>query len=103
MQFSFQCLKEPCGAQVAKEKESTVLATSLPFCNGHAYLATLRPGKSSQLQSLAPASPLPLTPIENKMPFTPISRMTPKHHDDELSSPLVAHLSSTPFITVRRH
>uniref|UniRef100_A0A1J3JP91 Kinesin motor domain-containing protein n=2 Tax=Noccaea caerulescens TaxID=107243 RepID=A0A1J3JP91_NOCCA len=101
--FTFLKLGEPCGAQVAKEKESTVLATSLPFCNGHAYLATLRPGKSSQLQSLAPASPLPLTPIENKMPFTPISRMTPKHHDDELSSPLVAHLSSTPFITVRRH
>ncbi|CAA7028068.1 unnamed protein product [Microthlaspi erraticum] len=102
--FTFLKLGEPCGAQVSKEKESTVLATSLPLCNGNGHLATLRPGKSSQLLNLAPASPLPLTPIENKMPFTPISRMTPKHHqDDELSSPLVAHLSSTPFITMRRH
>ncbi|CAH2079200.1 unnamed protein product, partial [Thlaspi arvense] len=102
--FTFLKLGEPCGAQVAKEKESTVKAASLPFCNGHAHLATLRPGKSLQLQSLAQASPLPLTPIENKMQFTPISRMTPKHQvDDELSSPIVAHLSSTPFITLRRH
>ncbi|KAL1200040.1 Kinesin-like protein KIN-10A [Cardamine amara subsp. amara] len=102
--FTFLKLGEPCGAQVAKEKESTVQATSLPFCNGHAYLATLRPGKSSQLQTLTPASPLPLTPIENKMQFTPISRVTPNHQVDEFSSPnLAAHLSSTPFITLRRH
>ncbi|KAG2325888.1 hypothetical protein Bca52824_008616 [Brassica carinata] len=102
--FTFLKLGEPCGAQVAKEKESTVQATSLPFCNGHAYLATLRPGKSSQLQSLTPASPLPLTPIENKMPFiTPISKVTQNHQVDELSSPIAAHLSSTPFITLRRH
>ncbi|XP_010450058.1 PREDICTED: kinesin-like protein KIN-10A [Camelina sativa] len=103
--FTFLKLGEPCGAQVAKEKESTVQASSLPFCNGHAYLATLRPGKSSQLQSLTPASPLPLTPIENKMQFTtPISRVTPSHQVDEFSSPnLAAHLSSTPFITTRRH
>ncbi|KAL0725745.1 hypothetical protein Bca4012_040344 [Brassica carinata] len=102
--FTFLKLGEPCGAQVAKEKESTVQATSLPFCNGHAYLATLRPGKSSQLQSLTPASPLPLTPIENKMTFiTPISKVTQNHQVDELSSPIAAHLSSTPFITLRRH
>jgi len=100
----FQCMKEPCGAQVAKEKESTVQATSLPLCNGHAYLATLRPGKSSQHKSLQPASPLPLNPIENMMEVTPISKVTPNHQVDEFSSPnLVAHLSSTPFITLRRH
>lgn len=103
--MQFNVLKEPCGAQVAKEKESTVEATSLPFCNGHAYLATLRPGKSSsQLRSLTQASPLPLTPIENKMQFTtPISKVTQKHQVDELSSPIAAHLSFTPFITLRRH
>ncbi|CAH8385289.1 unnamed protein product [Eruca vesicaria subsp. sativa] len=101
--FTFFMLGEPCGAQVAKEKESTVQATSLPFCNGHAYLATLRPGKSSQLQSLTLASPLPLTPIENKMYITPISKVTQNHQVDEFSSPLAAHLSSTPFITLRRH
>ncbi|CAF1856211.1 hypothetical protein Bca52824_046795 [Brassica carinata] len=103
--FTFLKLGEPCGAQVAKEKESTVEATSLPFCNGHAYLATLRPGKSSsQLRSLTQASPLPLTPIENKMQFTtPISKVTQNHQVDELSSPIAAHLSSTPFITLRRH
>ncbi|KAJ4904540.1 P-loop containing nucleoside triphosphate hydrolases superfamily protein [Raphanus sativus] len=103
--FTFLKLGEPCGAQVAKEKESSVQATSLPFCNGHAYLATLRPGKSSQLQSLTAASPLPLTPIENKMQFTtPISKVTQNHQVDELSSsPIAAHLSSTPFITLRRH
>ncbi|KAJ0245559.1 Kinesin-like protein KIN-10A [Hirschfeldia incana] len=103
--FTFLKLGEPCGAQVAKEKESTVQAASLPFCNGHAYLATLRPGKScSQLQSLVPASPLPLTPIENKMQFiTPVSKVTQNPQVDEFSSPLAAHLSSTPFITLRRH
>ncbi|KAF8119086.1 hypothetical protein N665_0001s0139 [Sinapis alba] len=103
--FTFLKLGEPCGAQIAKEKESTVQATSLPFCNGHAYLATLRPGKSSQLQSLTtPASPLPLTSIENKMQFTtPISKVTQNHQVDEHSSPIAAHLSSTPFITLRRH
>ncbi|AEE83420.1 Kinesin-like protein KIN-10A [Arabidopsis thaliana] len=102
--FTFLKLGEPCGAQVAKEKESTVQATSLPLCNGHAYLATLRPGKSSQHKSLQPASPLPLNPIENMMEVTPISKVTPNHQVDEFSSPnLVAHLSSTPFITLRRH
>ncbi|ESQ56190.1 hypothetical protein EUTSA_v10024385mg [Eutrema salsugineum] len=101
--FTFLRLGEPCGAQVAKEKESTIQATSLPSCNGYAYLATLRAGKSLQLQGLTPASPLPLTPIENKMQFTPISRVTPNNQVDELSSPIVAHLSSTPFITLRRH
>ncbi|CAN8324465.1 unnamed protein product [Cochlearia groenlandica] len=77
--FSFLNPGEPCGAQVSKERESTVLATSLPFCNGQAHLATLRPGKNSQLQSLTPTSPFPLSSIENKIQFTHFSRVTPNH------------------------
>ncbi|CAN8232179.1 unnamed protein product [Cochlearia groenlandica] len=62
------------------------------------------PEEISQAKAHKPASPLPLTSIENKMQFTPIAKVTPNKQSDQLLSPiLAAHLSSTPFITRRRH
>ncbi|XVF62833.1 hypothetical protein PTKIN_Ptkin09bG0040300 [Pterospermum kingtungense] len=99
--FTFLVLGDPTGAPVQKENEATVKATKLPICN-NGYLACLRPAKGLQITNHLPLSPQPLTPLENKLPLTPSTRFS--HPCDDLSSPKTSpHLSSTPFITVRRH
>ncbi|XWS08770.1 hypothetical protein CRYUN_Cryun40dG0029400 [Craigia yunnanensis] len=97
--FTFLVLGDPTGAPVPKENEATVKASKLPICN-NGYLACLRP-KGLQITNHLPLSPLPLTPLENKFPLTPSTRLS--HQCDDLSPKLSPHLSSTPFITVRRY
>lgn len=97
--FTFLALGDPSGAPVAKEKEATTQTSKLPICKNQlrGHLACLRPVKAIQWPGRQPFSPL-----ENKVATTPISHLTKKV--DECFSPEIApHLSSTPFITVRRH
>ncbi|KAL3634456.1 hypothetical protein CASFOL_021510 [Castilleja foliolosa] len=102
--FTFLVLAgDPSGAPVAKEKEATIQASKLPICNsqlrGGGRLACLRPVKANQCPSRQPFSPL-----ENKMAAaitTPNSHFI-KKNEDCFSPDIAPHLSSTPFITVRR-
>ncbi|OMO95254.1 hypothetical protein CCACVL1_05468 [Corchorus capsularis] len=98
--FTFLVLGDPTGAPVQKEHEATLRASQLPKCN-NGYLACLRPAKGVQIINHLPLTPLPLTPLENKLPLTPSTRYSKQ--GDELSPELSPHLSTTPFITVRRH
>ncbi|KAB1205325.1 Kinesin-like protein KIF11-B [Morella rubra] len=97
--FTFLVLADPTGAPVPREKEGMTLATKLPLCNNNTngHLACLRPAKGIQCPSHLPPSPLPLRPLENKLPLTPNSCFSKP--GDGLSP----NFSSTPFITVRRH
>ncbi|KAB5537662.1 hypothetical protein DKX38_015195 [Salix brachista] len=72
--FTFLVLGDPTGAPVPKEKEPTVQAIKLPICNyqSHGYLACLRPANGTQDSNHLPSTPLPLTPVENKLPVTPM-------------------------------
>ncbi|KAG5240691.1 kinesin-II [Salix suchowensis] len=88
--FSFLVLGDPSGAPVPREKESTVQATKLPICNNQSY------GSGHHL----PSTPLPLAPVENKLPLTPMPCLSRQAVD--LSPKLAEHLNSTPFITLRR-
>ncbi|KAJ6981505.1 hypothetical protein NC653_024794 [Populus alba x Populus x berolinensis] len=101
--FTFLVLGDPTGAPVPKEKESTVQAIKLPICNyqSHGYLACLRPAKGTQDSNHLPSTPLPLTPLENKLPLTPMPCLS--HQVSDLSPKLAAHLNSTPFATLQRH
>ncbi|KAL9353025.1 hypothetical protein Peur_055705 [Populus x canadensis] len=101
--FTFLVLGDPTGAPVPKERESTVQAIKLPICNyqSHGYLACLRPAKGTQDSNQLPSTPLPLTPLENKLPLTPMPCMS--HQVSDLSPKLAAHLNSTPFATLQRH
>ncbi|XP_059650854.1 kinesin-like protein KIN-10A [Cornus florida] len=97
--FTFLALGDPTGAPVPREKELTFLASKLPICNNQlqGHLACLRPVKGVQCPTH-----LPLSPLENKLPITPNAQHYMKQGDG--FSPKVAqHLSSTPFITVRRY
>ncbi|KAK2973885.1 hypothetical protein RJ640_013939, partial [Escallonia rubra] len=95
--FTFLVLGDPSGASVPKEKEATMLASKLPICNNQVsgHLACLRPVKG-----VKSSSHLPLSPLENILPVTP-NLCSPR--SDSFSPKVVQHLSSTPFITVRRH
>ncbi|KAL8486671.1 hypothetical protein ACS0TY_023385 [Phlomoides rotata] len=97
--FTFLVLGDPAGAPVPKEKEATTRADKLPVCNNQlpGHLACLRPVMPVQWPNRQPFSPL-----ENKVPTTPISQCI-KKVDDGCSPELAPHLSTTPFITVRRH
>ncbi|KAL9225175.1 hypothetical protein vseg_001126 [Gypsophila vaccaria] len=96
--FTFLSLGDPTGAPISKEKETVMLASKLPTCNTQlgGHLACLRPVKGGQCPSH-----LPFTPLENKLPMTPLSSLK-KVHDDNLSPCLDSNLGSTPYITVRR-
>ncbi|KAJ6430229.1 hypothetical protein OIU84_021605 [Salix udensis] len=101
--FSFLVLGDPSGAPVPREKESTVQATKLPICNNqsYGYLACLRPAKGTRGSGHhLPSTPLPLAPVENKLPLTPMPCLSRQAVD--LSPKLAEHLNSTPFITLRR-
>ncbi|KAM5553215.1 kinesin-like protein KIN-10A [Rosa sericea] len=98
--FNFLVLGDPTGAAVPREKEATIQTTKLPLCNGetNGYLACLRPLKGTQGMQCSPIQQLPLTPLplsslENRLPVTPTTCLTPK---------VAPNLGSTPFITVRR-
>jgi len=95
-------VQDPGGAPVPREKESKVQAIKLPICNNqsYGYLACLRPAKGTQGSNHLPATPLPLTPVENKLPLTPMPCLSQQAVD--LSPKLAAHLNSTPFITLRK-
>ncbi|PIN01790.1 Kinesin-like protein [Handroanthus impetiginosus] len=98
--FAFLVLGDPSGAPVPKEKEATTQTSKLPTCNNHlhGHLACLRPVKQIQRPNHQPFSPL-----ENKLvATTPKSNFT-KKVGDCFSPDLTPHLSSTPFITIRRH
>ncbi|KAL5851766.1 hypothetical protein ACOSQ3_006884 [Xanthoceras sorbifolium] len=98
--FTFLVLGDPTGAPVPKENEATTVVSKLPFCNqSNGHLACLQSIRGSQCATQFPASPLPLSPIENKLPLTPSSCFS-KQGDCLSPNP---HLSSTPFITLRRH
>ncbi|XP_011030467.1 PREDICTED: kinesin-like protein KIF3B isoform X2 [Populus euphratica] len=101
--FTFLVLGDPTGAPVPKEKESTVQVIKLPICNyqSHGYLACLRPAKETQDSNHLPSTPIPLTPLENKLPLTPMPCLS--HKVSDLSPKLAAHLNSTPFTTLQRH
>ncbi|KAL0366894.1 UNVERIFIED_CONTAM: Kinesin-like protein KIN-10A [Sesamum radiatum] len=97
--FTFLVLGDPSGAPVPKEKESKTQTSRLPICNNQlrGRLACLRPVKAIQRPNHQPFSPL-----ENKLPTTPNSNFTKK--GVECFSPEIPpHLSSTPYITVRRY
>ncbi|KAL2469680.1 P-loop containing nucleoside triphosphate hydrolase superfamily protein [Abeliophyllum distichum] len=97
-EFAFLLLGDPSGAPVSKEKEATTLAGELPICNNqlHGHLACLRPLKPIQRMIH-----LPFSPIENKLAATPNTPHVTLQGD--CYSPKIGqHLSSTPFITVRR-
>lgn len=91
-------VQDPTGAPVPKEKESAFEAIKLPICNNKSqgYLACLQP-----LNHL-PLSPHPVTPLENKLPLSPLENKLPLTCDG-LSPKLAQHLSSTPFITLRKY
>ncbi|XVE81876.1 hypothetical protein DITRI_Ditri15bG0101200 [Diplodiscus trichospermus] len=98
--FTFLVLGDPTGAPVLKENEAKVKASKLPLCN-NGYLACLRPARGLQITNHLPLSPLPLTPLQNKLPLTPSTRSS--NQCDDSSPKRSPHLNSTPFITVRRH
>ncbi|KAL0392705.1 UNVERIFIED_CONTAM: Kinesin-like protein KIN-10A [Sesamum radiatum] len=97
--FTFLVLGDPSGAPVPKEKETKTQTSKLPICNNElrGRLACLRPVKAIQRPNHQP-----FTPLENKLPTTPNSHFT-KNGDDCFSPEIAPHLSSTPFITVRRY
>ncbi|KAG8373193.1 hypothetical protein BUALT_Bualt12G0145600 [Buddleja alternifolia] len=101
--FTFLALGDYLGAPVPKDKEAATQIEKLPNCNNQlrGHLACLRPVKPIQRPSH-----LPFSPLENKMvATTPNSHVTKNvDDDDDYFSPKIAqHLSSTPFITVRRY
>ncbi|KAH6768447.1 P-loop containing nucleoside triphosphate hydrolases superfamily protein [Perilla frutescens var. frutescens] len=98
--FTFLALGDPSGAPVPKEKEATTQTSKLPICKNQlrGHLACLRPVKAVQWPGRQPFSPL-----ENKVATTtPIPHLM-KKVDECFSPDLAPHLSSTPFITLRRH
>ncbi|KAK6145929.1 hypothetical protein DH2020_019798 [Rehmannia glutinosa] len=97
--FTFLVLGDPSGAPVPKEKEATLQTSKLPICNNQlrSHLACLRPVRPIQWPNRQPFSPL-----ENKLATTPNSHFK-KKGDDCFSPDLAPHLTSTPFITVRRY
>ena len=60
-------------------------------------MACLRPAKGAQTPSIHP-----FTPLENKLPTTPVSCVK-KLVNESLSPGQDSNLGSTPFITVRRY
>ncbi|XP_027116598.1 kinesin-like protein KIN-10A [Coffea arabica] len=97
--FTFLVLGDPSGAPVPRETEATMQASKLPICNNQlpGRLACLRPLKGTRNTP----HHLPLSPLENKLPLTPISNVT--KHCDYPSPELPTHLDSTPFVTLRRY
>ncbi|KAG2722009.1 hypothetical protein I3843_02G094400 [Carya illinoinensis] len=97
--FTFLVIGDPTGAPVPREKEGLIQAIKLPLCNNkvNGHLACLRSAEGMQCRSHLSQSPLPLRPLENKLPLTPNSRCL--QPGDSLSP----NYSSTPYITVRRH
>lgn len=97
--FTFLVLEDPTGAPVPREKEATIQASKLPICNNQlrGHLACLRPAKGFQSGD----KHIPLSPLENKLPFTPKSCF--KQQGDNFSPKIAQSLSSTPYITARRH
>ncbi|XP_041001827.1 kinesin-like protein KIN-10A isoform X1 [Juglans microcarpa x Juglans regia] len=97
--FTFLVLGDQTGAPVPREKEGLIQAIKLPLCNKkvNGHLACLRSAKGVQCPSHLSQSPLPLRPLENKLPLTPNSRCW--QPGDSLSP----NYSSTPYITDRRH
>ncbi|XP_057546958.1 kinesin-like protein KIN-10A [Amaranthus tricolor] len=97
--FTFLLLGDPTGAPISKEKEATVQASKLPTCNNQlgGHMACLRPAKGAQTPSIHP-----FTPLENKLPTTPVSCVK-KLVNESLSPGQDSNLGSTPFITVRRY
>ncbi|XP_047968169.1 kinesin-like protein KIN-10A [Salvia hispanica] len=95
--FTFLALGDPSGAPVAKDKEATTQTSKLPLCKNQlrGHLACLRPVKAVQWPARQPFSPL-----KNKQ--TPISHLTKKVGECFSPDLLAPHLSSTPFITVRK-
>ncbi|GAB2265935.1 hypothetical protein Dimus_000968 [Dionaea muscipula] len=88
--FTFLSLGDPTGAPVPREKEATMLASKLPACSNQlgGHLACLRASRGTQSPCY-----LPLSPLENKLPVTPVS----------FPAKLVdSNLGSTPYITLRR-
>ncbi|XP_044484775.1 kinesin-like protein KIN-10A [Mangifera indica] len=71
---------DPTVASVQKEKVTSTVATKLPFGN----------------LSNGQLSPQPLSPIQNKLPLTP-------KQSDCLPLEVAPHLSTTPFITLRKN
>ncbi|KAA8548912.1 hypothetical protein F0562_000596 [Nyssa sinensis] len=96
--FTFLVFGDPTGAPVPREKEATLQASKLPICNNQlgSHLACLRPVKGSQCPNH-----IPFSPLENKLPGTPNSHLM--QQGDGFSPKIAQHLSSTPFITVRRY
>lgn len=95
-EFVFLLLGDPSGAPIPREKEATTRTSDLPVCN-NGHLACLRP-----LKPIQRTIHLPFSPLENKLAATPNSPHVTQQGD--CYSPKIAqHLSSTPFITVRRY
>ncbi|KAK9287853.1 hypothetical protein L1049_016295 [Liquidambar formosana] len=96
--FTFLVLGDPTGAPVPREKEATVQAGKLPICNNQlrGHLACLRPTKGMQCPTH-----IPFSPLENKLPLTPMPCFA--QPGDGFSPKVAQNLSSTPYITTRRH
>ncbi|CAM8995125.1 unnamed protein product [Rhodiola kirilowii] len=97
--FTFLVLGDPTGAPISKEKETTMQVRQLPICNNQlkGHLACLRSLNGSK----PPATCLPFSPLENKLPITPVSCY--KQQTDCFSPKLAENIVTTPFITTRKH
>uniref|UniRef100_A0A7N0V9N8 Uncharacterized protein n=1 Tax=Kalanchoe fedtschenkoi TaxID=63787 RepID=A0A7N0V9N8_KALFE len=96
--FAFLVLGDPTGAPIPKEKETAMQVSQLPICNNQleGHLACLRPLNGARLPTC-----LPFTPLENKLPITPVACY--KQQPDNLSPKLSENIVTTPFITTRKH
>ncbi|CAK9155876.1 unnamed protein product [Ilex paraguariensis] len=95
--FTFLVLRDPSGAPVPREKETTTQTSKLPICNNQlrGHLACLRPVKGVQCPSH-----LPFSPLENKLLVTSDSNF--KMQSDGFSPNVPQHVTSTPFVAVQR-
>lgn len=82
-------------AAIMKDKEGATPITKLLMSN--------KLESEGILPNQFSSSPLPFTPIENRMKLTSSPGFAKQGDHCSLSPELASHLSSTPFITVRRY
>ncbi|KAK9146355.1 hypothetical protein Sjap_006258 [Stephania japonica] len=93
--FTFLMLGDPTGAPLSKEKEASVLVSSLPVCNNQSkvHLASLRPVKGIQH-----SNHLPLSSLENNL-FAISNSPSTFMQKAEVLSPRVGENLCRPYVS----
>ncbi|KAK9083142.1 hypothetical protein Scep_029613 [Stephania cephalantha] len=94
--FTFLLLGDPTGAPLSKEKEASVLVSSLPVCNNQSkvHLASLRPVKGVQR-----SNHLPLSLLENNLFAISNSPSTFMQKTEVLSPRVGENLCPSPYVS----